>query len=362
MVETAEKNKIVSLRFNQDQTCFVCGTEKGFHIYKSVPYQDTFNRQFGGGLGIVEMLYKSNILAMVGGGTNPKFPPNKVMLWDDSQERCIGELSFKTAVKSVKLRKDIFAVVLENRVYVYNFADFQLRDVIDTLPNSKPVCALSITGPPLIASTTKTKGELIIKNYEDNSSQTVRAHETPIFEVAFNYDGRICATASKKGTLIRLFSTKTGKSLQELRRGKDKAEIHSINFDKGSRWLACTSNKGTVHIFSILNSSKEVAVPLDIETEKPLSGSEAKENEVKDPKNPTSAFKFMKKIIPYFKSEWSFAQFRITDTNSLVGFGPEEESSIIVLSSNGKYYKAIFDRKLGGECKKAEEKSITISE
>lgn len=104
--------------FNQDQGCFTVGTSHGFRIFNTHPFKDTFHRginhnlynsifiEFNGGISIVEMLYRTNIIALVGGGDQPKFPPNKVMLWDDSQMKCIGELNFKSLVKGVKLRKD----------------------------------------------------------------------------------------------------------------------------------------------------------------------------------------------------------------------------------------------------------------
>jgi len=52
----------------------------------------------------------------------------------------------------------------------------------------------------------------------------------------------------------------------------------------------------------------------------------------------------------YFKSEWSFAKFHVPDVRSIVAFGAEK-NSIIVVCADGTFFKALFDpEKTGVEC------------
>jgi len=371
-----QTNELLFVGFNQDSGCFACGTDSGFRIYNSDPFKETFQRDFNkGGIGYVEMLFRCNILALVGGGRNPRYPPNKVMIWDDHQNRCIGELSFRSEVRAVKLRRDRVVVVLEYKIYVYNFADLKLLDHIETTQNVKGLCALCpYSSNTVLVCPGLQKGHVRVELYDHKKTTLIEAHETALACFALNFDGTRLATASETGTLIRIFDTASGSALQELRRGADRAEIYSICFHPSSAWLAVSSDKATVHIFSLKASSKgagsasgnaQDAAAQQQSLDRPngqsveekagsSSGSSGSSSAVAKKSNPTSSFSFMKNLLPkYFSSEWSFAQFRVPDghnTRTIVAFG-QDAHSIVVVAADGTFYKALFDpEKSGGEC------------
>jgi len=138
----------------------------------------------------------------------------------------------------------------------------------------------------------------------------------------------LVATASDKGTLIRIFDVETGDLRQELRRGIDRAEIYHLAFHPESKWLACSSDKGTIHIFSL---------------ERPI--------------NPRSSLSFMKNILPkYFDSEWSFAQFRIKNRRTICMFG--KDNMIACVNTDGDYYVASFNVEEGEDCALVEQHQL----
>jgi len=330
------------VNFNQDSSCFAVGTETGFKVFSTIPFKDTFERVLEGGIGRVEMLYRSNILALVGGGDKPKYDKKKVVLWDDSETKVITELRFSYEILNVKLKKDRVFIVTEQKVYVFLFDDFSSNDKVETIKNPKGIIAVSGHPDKTIAVYLGSKkGEVYIKNYTTDSKPIlITAHESDIACIGINYDGTLIVTSSDKGTIFRIFHTEdvNGACLQELRRGSDKAEIYSLVFNSDSKFLACSSDRGTIHIFAVNCSSSE-----DVSEE--------------NPKNTTSIWS---KILPfkYLSSEWSFAQFRINDLKSICTFCPD--NTIIVVSSEGKYYQAKMDTKNGGECSEEKVESLNL--
>ncbi|XP_057970506.1 autophagy-related protein 18d-like [Malania oleifera] len=353
-----DEAELLSVSWNQDYGCFAAGTSCGFRIYNCDPFKETFRRELkSGGFGIIEMLFRCNILALVGGVSNAQYPPNKVMIWDDHQSRCIGEFSFRSEVRGVKLRRDHFVVVLEHKIYVYNFMDLKLLHQIETLSNPRGLCCLSHhSNTFVLACPGLHRGEVRIEHFGLNLTKLINAHDSHIACLTLTMDGLLLATASIRGTLIRIFNTMDGTRLQEVRRGVDKAGIYSIALSPNVQWLAVSSHKGTVHIFSLrvrvvgedspaYSSAAQGLAPFHQNSSASLDALISPSTGV----NPGSSLSFMKGVLPkYFSSEWSFAQFHLTEgTQYIVGFG--SQNAVLIVGMDGSFYRCSFDPVNGGE-------------
>lgn len=341
---------LLHVSFNQDRGCFAAGTDHGFRIYNCDPFREIFRRDFdttlGGGIGVVEMLFRCNILALVGGGPNPQYPSNKVMIWDDHQNRCIGELSFRSEVKAVRLRRDRIVVVLLQKIFVYNFADLKLLHQIETIANPKGLCEVShVSGSLVLVCPGLQKGQVRVEHYGSKRTKFIMAHDSRIACFALTQDGRLLATASSKGTLVRIFNTLDGSLLQEVRRGADRAEIYSLAFSSTAQWLAVSSDKGTVHVFSLKVDSGSLGIDRSRSGSEPsLSTSSA-----------ISSLSFIKGVLPrYFSSEWSVAQFRLPEGSQyIVAFG-HQKNTVVILGMDGSFYRCEFNPLTGGEMSQLE--------
>jgi len=160
--DDSSKTIITYIGFNQTNTLFAVGTNMGFNVFSTNPVKARTSNKFqsegtaAGGVGWVEMLFSSNIFALVGGGPNPAFSTDQVILWDDQKKQYISEhqITCSKQVRGVRLHKNLVVVILEDKIMVY---DHELKELFrrETVSNTQGLCVISpgkITGKYMINS------------------------------------------------------------------------------------------------------------------------------------------------------------------------------------------------------------------
>ncbi|KAI0074229.1 WD40 repeat-like protein [Panus rudis PR-1116 ss-1] len=272
MAEKSNPNMLFA-NFNQDFTCISVGTRKGYSITNVDPFGRVYTMN-DGARGIVEMLFCTSLIALVGAADHPQSSPRKLQIVNTKRQSMICELLFPSSILAVKLNRKTLVIVLENEIYIYDISNMKLLHVIETTPNPEAIVALSPSSensylaypsPVPSPSTSSTPGSsstpttsasqsgdvLLFSTRSLTVSNVIQAHKSPISFLSINSTGTLLATSSDKGTVIRVWSVPGAEKLYQFRRGTREAKIYSINFNLVSTLLAVSSAHDTVHIFKL---------------------------------------------------------------------------------------------------------------
>ncbi|KAI9803392.1 MAG: autophagy protein [Piccolia ochrophora] len=254
--------------FNQDHSCLAVGTSRGFRIYYTDPFSKCFESNEGN-IAILEMLFSTSLVAFV-------LSPRRLQIKNTKRETTICELTFPSSVLAVRLNRKRLAVILEEQIYLYDISNMKLLYTIETSPNPNAICSLAPSSencylayplpkkaapspftppshaPPSSPYIAPTTGEVLLFDaMKLEAVNVVEAHRSPLSCISLNSEGTLLATASDKGTIIRVFSIPRAEKLYQFRRGSIPSSIFSMSFNLSSTMLCVSSATDTVHIFRL---------------------------------------------------------------------------------------------------------------
>ncbi|EME40519.1 hypothetical protein DOTSEDRAFT_74175 [Dothistroma septosporum NZE10] len=256
--------------FNQDHSSLAVATTRGLRVYSTDPFELT-NQSHEDDIALVEQLFSTSLVAMI-------LTPRLLRIVNTKRAQkhsTICELTFHGMVVAVKMNRKRLVVMLEEVAFIYDISNMKMihQQVIPQNPSG--ICAISPnsensylalphynktphnphtqpTHVPKSVIKESISGDVLLYDLNKMEEVTViQCHQAAVSYIAINNDGTLMATASEKGTVIRVFSIPDGKKLYQFRRGSIPARIYCMSFNATSTLLCVSSATETIHVFKI---------------------------------------------------------------------------------------------------------------
>ena len=233
---------------------FICTTDHGFAVFRTVPLVKLIDRVWLEPLSIVEILSRTNIFAVI---TIAR--PSEVLLWDDARLSIFGQFDATASIISIRLLPERLIVTTADALTVLTIESEPQQLYRFPLTNStfETVDAVLHGRELVVVFPAKRSGSLQVSRIPVSSDgsrskffvTSIKAHAAQIHNIVLSASGRKVATASANGTIIRIWDVNTTEQIAEHRRGTTKTKIKSMQFSPNEEKILVISDKGTVHIF-----------------------------------------------------------------------------------------------------------------
>lgn len=368
---TAPIDEVLYVTFNQDSSALSVGTKKGYQLYslsasdELVKLHDTTPEP---DIYIIERLFSSSLVTYVTLNSPRKL---QVVHFQKQQEIC--SQSYSNSILAVRLNRTRLIVCLEESLYIHNIRDMKvLHTIRDTPPNPAGVCELSSHENSFLAYPGSVQnGEVQVFDACNLQAVTmITAHSGRIAALKFSVDGSKLATASEKGTVIKVFSVPVGDKLFEFRRGvKRCAAIYSLAFSADGLLLACSSSTETVHVFKLEHKGVSAANAIANASQHGGSSDERQHRSVAghgastDESGVQGWVNFVSKtaasylptpVSDMFQQDRAFATAKLTHAGSrsvcALTCVKQQKLRLLVASMDGRLYTFDFNADDGGDC------------
>lgn len=257
---------ITYLGFNQDGTCLAAAHRRGFAIF-STETGNALYREDCGATRIVEMLFRTSLVALVGLADEPKelLSSCQLTMWNTKSRSCLCQRHFDAEICGMKMNHRRVIVLLRNSIHIFELRTMRLLHVLDRAvpaPGLDPALAALCCDPergllaaPLAAGNAGAVPSFaagvigLVDTHTLRPLGSMLAHRSPVRALALNPSGHLLATASRTGTVVRLWAVPSLVLLCSFRRGTSECRVHGLSFATDSLHLSAAVSSGMVHVF-----------------------------------------------------------------------------------------------------------------
>ena len=311
--------------FNEDGTCISIGTKIGFKIVTCNPFTNFHYTKFGRGIGIIELYHSSNIITLSGSEKNSQFPLNELIIWDDNKGEIIKEMRISSKIRIIKIIKNILFIVNDLKVFILNFENLSLINSFELYSNKSELISFSVNKTKKIAYVNKKRNKIFIEDIDFKKQIKIKNDNYDLAYIYLQFNSKGDVIAGAMDGKICLYKTSNGDLIREINNNNLQNKIiNCMDFSENDKLLAVSTienNSGLISIF-------------DIETEKESSFFDYFINSED-------------KCFAYYNISCKGFKFRIF-----------KNDCILIVTSNGEFFKININTKDGGNCKNVEHKKI----